>query len=133
MKLFKKYFLLAALLELAVIAGGYSVFRTPRGGICFTDVLFLSILFVAVTFVTLLIFIRGQGKDPGSQTMHTLVAVTLKFLIELAVTLVWFFLAKKRGLTSVILFFVLYLAFTMFSVYIILKTLKNKSLEQDQD
>jgi hypothetical protein len=41
---------------------------------------------------------------------------------------IWFFIAKKRGLSSVILFFVIYLTFTLFSILIIRKTLKSKSL-----
>jgi hypothetical protein len=40
----------------------------------------------------------------------------------------WFFIAKKTGLPSVILFFVLYLAFTLFLILVMLRTLKNRSL-----
>jgi hypothetical protein len=46
----------------------------------------------------------------------------------MVIALIWFFVAKKTSLQSVLIFFVLYLALTLFSVLIILKTLKNKSL-----
>jgi hypothetical protein len=75
-----------------------------------------------------MIFFRGQKRDPQSQTMHLLVALGIKFIIELIIALLWFFVAKKSGLESVILFFVLYLAFTLFSVLVVLKTLKYKPL-----
>ena len=63
-----------------------------------------------------------------NQTLHSLVAVSIKLLLEMVFALVWFILVKKTGLPSVLLFFVLYLAFTLFSIFIIVKTLKNKSL-----
>jgi hypothetical protein len=46
----------------------------------------------------------------------------------LVLALVWFFVAKKTSLDSVFAFFVIYLTLTLFSMLIILKTLKNKAL-----
>jgi hypothetical protein len=60
--------------------------------------------------------------------MHSLVAIGLKFLIELVFAFLWFFVGKKTGLSDVILFFVLYLAFTLFLLMVIVKELKHKSL-----
>jgi hypothetical protein len=56
------------------------------------------------------------------------VAISLKFLLEMILALVWFIVAKKTALPSVLIFFVLYLALTLFTVLIILKTLKNRAL-----
>lgn len=81
-----------------------------------------------LSVLTLTIFFRGQTREPASQSMHSFISISSKFLAELIFAFVWFFLAKKTGMQSVILFFVLYLAFTLFSVIIILKTLKNNSL-----
>ena len=93
-----------------------------------SDVAILSGSFTIIGLITLIIFFRGQKKEPESQTMHTLVSLSLKFLIELVLAVIWFFIAKKTGISSVLLFFVLYLAFTLVLVTIMLKTLKNKSL-----
>jgi hypothetical protein len=41
---------------------------------------------------------------------------------------IWFIVAKKTSLPSVLIFFVLYLTLTLYSIWVILKTLKNKSL-----
>jgi hypothetical protein len=42
--------------------------------------------------------------------------------------LVWFIVAKKTSLTSVFIFFVIYLTLTLFSIFVILKTLNNRPL-----
>jgi hypothetical protein len=46
----------------------------------------------------------------------------------MVLALIWFIVAKKTSLISVVLFFVLYLALSLFSVWVILKTLKHKSI-----
>jgi hypothetical protein len=112
----------------AVFAAGY-LLRVYTGlHFDFSDLAALSLLFTLVSLVTIIIFMRGQTRAPESQTMHSLVAFSLKFLIELVIAFIWFFIAKKTGMQNVVLFFVLYLAFTMFSVLIILKTLKHNIL-----
>ena len=87
-------------------------------------------VFALISFVTLSIFFNGQKKAPESQTLHSLVAISLKLLLEMLFALIWFIVAKKIGLQLVLLFFVLYLAFTLYSVFIIVKTLKTKSIDK---
>jgi hypothetical protein len=76
----------------------------------------------------LAVFLKGQDAEIKSQPFFTLVSITFKFLIELVIALFWFLIAKKTALPFILLFFVLYLAFTIFSIFVILNTLKNKSL-----
>jgi len=123
-----RYIRLLAILEILFLAAGFFVISRSGIGIRFGEIALLSGIFAFISLLAIIIFFRGQGKDAAVQTMHSLVSVTLKFLLELVLAFVWFFVAKKTGLSSVILFFVLYLAFTLFSVLIMLKTLKNKSL-----
>jgi hypothetical protein len=92
------------------------------------DLFMLSFVFAAISAVTLIIFFTGRNKEVTEQGMHTLVAIGTKFLAELVLVLIWFVLAKKASSTYVILFFVLYLSFSMFSIGLILKTLKKKPL-----
>ena len=66
---------------------------------------------------------------PDVQTMHTLIAVSLKFILEMILALVWFILWKKNSLASVFIFFILYLSLSLFSIGVIMKTLKNKTLQ----
>jgi hypothetical protein len=124
----KKYFFHLSILEIIVLSAGILFLRFYKLNLTFADIILLSGFFTINTAIALFIFFRGQERDPESQTMHSLVAVSLKFLVELFIAFVWFFISKKSGLQSVILFFVLYLTFTLFSVLIILKTLKYKTL-----
>jgi hypothetical protein len=88
----------------------------------------LSIIFSVISAVTLFIFLRGQTREPDSQTLHTLVAVTLKFLLDMTIGLIWLIILKKNSPASVIIFFVIYLTLTLFTILAILKILRNRSL-----
>jgi hypothetical protein len=123
-----KYILTLIVFELLVLIAGFLILLLFNLNLHFKDIGILSVIFTLIILITLLIFFRGQKKKPDSQTMHTIVSLSLKFLIEMGLAVFWFIIAKKAGLSSVILFFVLYLTFTSFSIGIMLKTLKNKSL-----
>jgi hypothetical protein len=114
--------------EFIVLLCGYIFISNTHTGLRYSEIILLSVIFMLIAMLSLIIFFRGQTRDPSAQTMHSLVSVSSKFLTELIFVFFWFFIAKKTSLPSVLLFFVLYLAFTLFSVIVILKTLKNKSL-----
>ena len=99
-----------------------------RLNVSFLEIAVLSVSFTLIALITILIFLRGQEKPPDSQTFHTLVAISLKFLLELVTALLWFIVAKKTSMQSIIIFFVLYLTLTLFTIRVIVKTLKNKAL-----
>jgi hypothetical protein len=112
-----------------ILAGTLLLIRSLHGiNPVLSDVLILSLSFSAISAITLIIFFRGRDRESDSQTMHTLVSVSLKFLLDMILALIWFFISKKTSLTSVIIFFVLYLTLTLFTVFVILKTLRNRSL-----
>lgn len=123
-----KYFLFLVIFEILVLGAGLLITSRFNTGLDFIWIVYLSVPFALLAMITLFIFFRGQRKEPSSQTMHLLFSLSLKFLVELVIALIWFFVSKKTGLASAILFFVLYLAFTLFSVLVVLKTLKYKSL-----
>ena len=116
------------ILEILILVAGCLVTSNSDTDILFRGIFILSVAFALTAILILVIFFRGQGKEPVAQTMHLLVSLSLKFLVELVIAFIWFFVAKKTGLSSVILFFVLYLAFTLFSVLVVLRKLKHKSL-----
>ena len=128
MKLIRKHILLLVLLNMLLLITAYLLVSVIKINLCFSDIGILATAFSIIAFITIFIFLKGQTKEPDSQTLYSLVAVSLKFLFEMVIALIWFFVAKKTSLPSVLIFFVLYLALTLFSVLIILKTLKNKSL-----
>ncbi len=128
MRIPRRYVFFLLLLNTIVALAGYLVFLLADRNIRYSDVLLLLAGFSLISFVTVMIFHRGQEKDPQSKVLYTLVAIGLKFLLELFLALAWFVIAKKTSTTSLIIFFVLYLMLTLFSVIYILKILKTKPL-----
>lgn len=128
MKLFSKYITFLLLLDTLIFISGYFLMSKTKIDILFSDVAFLTICFSIISLISLFIFFRGRKKKPDSQTMHLFVSVSLKFLLELILAFIWFFVAKKTTLSSLLLFFILYLTFSLFSILFILNTLKHKSI-----
>jgi hypothetical protein len=129
LKLLPKYILLLALLNAVILLSAYLLGPVTKLSLSLHEILILSSAFSVISFFTVFIFLKGQSKEPDSQTLYSLVALVVKFLLELVFALLWFFLAKKTSLQSVLMFFVLYLALTLFSISVIVKTLKNKALK----
>ena len=116
------------LLSIFILSGGYFILLHTDTTSSFTELTILTVVFLTVCIISFVIFQRGQTRDPQSQTLHTLVSLSVKLLLEMVLALLWFFAAKKTSSGSVFMFFILYLTFSLFSVLLILKTLKNKSL-----
>lgn len=125
------YYIRLLLFSVSITVAGIIIIKIVPLNLHVSDVLIQSSGFGFIALCTLIIFFRGQEKEPAGQTMHSLVAISFKLLLEMLFALIWFILAKKNSLELVLLFFVLYLAFTLYSVFIILKTLKNKSLDNN--
>ena len=123
-----KYFLHLLFLYILLLLSGYLLVSLAISKISLSAIVILSTVFTLIAGICLIIFFKGQSKEPDSQTLYILVAVSLKFLLEIVFALVWFFVAKKTSLESVLMFFVLYLCLTLFSIQAILKTLKNRVL-----
>ena len=124
----KKYLTGLLLIDLILMGAGYLFGSLEPGFIHFGDLLLLGLCFTAINILSVIIFSRGIKRDPESQTMHLMVGVSIKLPLEMVLALIWFFVAKKTYASSVLLFFVLYLALSLYSIYFILKTLKSRSL-----
>lgn len=128
MKRFSKYLFFLALLILLAALAGQIVFSFTETIFSFSSYLALLAGFSVISLTTVLIFLKGQTKEPQSQVMHTMVAIGFKFLLELVAALLWFVVAKKNSTPYIIIFFGLYLLLTLFTVVFIFKVLKNKPL-----
>ena len=128
MKPVQKYILQLIFLDILFLGTGLLPISIIGLKLIFSDLAILSSVFLVNSIIVLIIFFKGQTKEPDSQTLHSLVSLSFKFLLELVLALVWFIVAKKTSFPSVLLFFVLYLTFTLFLIWVILKTLKDKSL-----
>lgn len=84
--------------------------------------------FALISLSAFMIFFSGVKKDPEGSVFHTLIALGVKMLLSFVLALLFFIVFKNRGTGSVILFFVLYLEFTLFVVFTFLSVLKSKSV-----
>lgn len=83
--------------------------------------------FTLIAMASMLGFFSGFVKNAENSVFLTLVSVSLKMLLSLVLALIYFLLFKNREAGSVILFFVLYLGFTLFVLFTFLNVLKKKS------
>ena len=123
-----KYLLHLLFLYVLLLFGGFLFVSLANPEISLGEIVIVSTVFCFISLVTIIIFFRGQTKEPDSQTLYVLVAISLKFLLEIVFALIWLIVVKKTTFPSVLTFFVLYLSLTLFSLWVILKTLKNKAL-----
>jgi hypothetical protein len=125
---FRKYSIGLLLLDLLLLLAGYLLVTFTGVTLLFSDIAILTLCFSAIVLMSIYVFSRGLKKEPASQTMHLMVAVSIKMLMEMVLALIWFFIAKKTFTSSLLLFFVLYLSFSLYSIIFMLNTLKIKSL-----
>jgi len=123
-----KYFFPLLILFLVISCGSVVTNSIFRLGMSDVSTVSLAFSFAVSTFLLMFTFKRGLSREHVIQAMHTFAAVGIKFLAELFIALVWFVGAKKTSAEYILLFFVLYLAFSLFSIIVIVKTLKKKSL-----
>jgi hypothetical protein len=125
---FKKVITGLLLLDLAILMTGYSLTAFTAIMLPLSDILILTFCYSVIAAISLFIFCKREGKDPGSQTIHILVAITVKMLLEMVLALIWFQVLKKTYPFTVLIFFILYLAYSLYSLIFMLNTLKRKSL-----
>jgi len=93
------------------------------------DLSLTSLLFMIITGIALVVFIVGSGKQTDNQALYTMGAIGIKFFLSIILALIYFVALKYSSLFYILLFFLLYLAFTIFLLRVIIKTLKTKSLK----
>jgi len=125
---FRKYLTGLLWVCLPLLAAGYLLSRFIPVPFLFTDLLLLTVSFSAIGITAALISRSGLKKGAEGGTMYLMVALSVKLLLEMVLALLWFVVVKKTYLSSVILFLVLYLAVSLFSIIFILNTLKTKPL-----
>ncbi len=114
--------------NILLLSAGSLIIRSVNLAVSFSDLLLLCGGFSVITLIIFIIFLKGTTKEKGSQVLYLLVSVSLKLLLELIFALIWFLVVKKTKQEIVVLFFILYLAFTLFSIFSMLNALKHKSL-----
>ncbi len=84
--------------------------------------------FALTALISLLIFFNGQQSAPERSVFITLMALGVKMLLSFVLALLFLAVFKNTQTGSVILFFILYLAFTVFVFLTIFSVLKKRSV-----
>lgn len=122
-----KQYLLLILYSLLIIAIFISINSISKLRIPLKDLLMLTGGFTIISLTALMIFFFGQNSNPEKNVFSTLIALGVKMLLSFILALLFFVVFKNRETGSVILFFVLYLAFTFFVFLTFLRIIKQKS------
>ena len=85
--------------------------------------------FTFTAFISLLIFFKGVWSDPEKSVFMTFMALGVKMLLSFVLALLFIAVFKNNQTGSVILFFILYLAFTVFVLLTIFRFLKKGQLK----
>jgi len=131
MKIARRFARPLLFLYFIICAGGLLFSSLTNISFSISDYFILASLFLVINFIQLFIFFRGQSREPESTTMHTLVSVSFKFLLEMVLALIWFIVIKKTMASAVVMFFVLYLTLTLFTTFVMLKALNIKTLNKE--
>lgn len=126
--IFRKFSIGVLFLDLLLMLSGYLLGTFTDVTLHFSEIAILTLCFSVIILLSFYIFSRGLKKEPASRTMHLLAAVAVKMLLEMFLALVWFIVVKKTFTSSILLFFVLYLAFSLYLIFLMLNTLKHKPL-----
>lgn len=124
----RKFLTRLLLICIPFLVAGYLLASFTPLPLHFSDVILLTASFTAISVVATLIFAGGLKKGPEGATTYLMVAQGLKLILELVLALVWFVVVKKTYLSSVLLFFILYLTISLYSTVFMLNTLKSKPL-----
>lgn len=121
---FKSYLFLL-LLTLLYLLSGLTVNYIYPSLLNINTLAVILAVFLPVSLLALVIFNSGIKNDPDRRILKTFLAISLKTVLCLAFALILFVGFKKKDSVTVILFFIIYLGFTLFVVFSMLNTLKK--------
>ncbi|RLD36394.1 MAG: hypothetical protein DRI73_00785 [Bacteroidetes bacterium] len=83
--------------------------------------------FLIVNILVLFLFFKGSSINPEKAIIYTLLTISLKFILYISYILIYYLITKNLSKGYLIIFFVLYLAFSFFTLFAVLKELKLRS------
>ena len=124
-----KRLLNAIILSLSLLLSGLIINRLFPGTADKSSLEILVVSFFILSSVVLSLNFFGSQKEAGSQTLYNFAAVGVKFVLAAVIALLYFEAFKKSGLNNILLFFILYLTFTVYLMIVIVKSLKNRPIK----
>ncbi len=121
-----KYAAYLSILSFSFLIIGLFLIPGQISGISRNQFLLTLSFYFLVNLVVISLFFKGKRKDPKKSLLYTFSAISAKFLLYLLFIVIYFLVTKNLSTTYLIVFFILYLAFTLFTVLAIVKALKAK-------
>lgn len=107
-----------------LIMGGLLI-PEPLYGLSFKQFLITDLYFLIISVFVLFMFFSGQKKGPKKAVLQSFAIISLKMLVHMAFILVFYLVTKNLSTHYIIVFFVLYLSFTLFLLFSFKKELKE--------
>ena len=120
-----KYAAYLTLITLIFLFIGLILIPAKISGISLNQFLLTLGFYFIVNQVVLYLFFKGKKKDPKKSVLYTFSAVSAKFLFYLLFIVIYYLVTKNLSTGYIIVFFILYLAFTLFTALVIVKALKT--------
>ena len=92
------------------------------------DILLLTGGFTVIAMAALVIYFNGTEGKGEKRVFATLIAIGVKMLLSFVLALLFIVVFKNKETGSVILFFILYLSFTVFVILTFLRIIRRKSV-----
>ncbi len=118
------------ILSLSFLLAGFVINNLIPGTVDKSSLLILVISFFLLSCTVLGINYVGSKRNTETQTLFNFAAIGVKFVLAALIALLYFEAFKKSGLNNILLFFILYLTFTVYLMIVIVKSLNNKSIKQ---
>lgn len=80
-----------------------------------------------LTFIAYIVAFLGMRRNPESGIMAIMGSIAIKMLFSMAFVLVYSLNSKEKSIVFVLNFFSLYLLFTFFEIYCLLRNLRHQN------
>lgn len=121
----KKYFLQLFTLALFIGLAGYAVLQLIFPSVSLPEWPFMISGFVLITLGYHLYLLRAMEVEPKKFSLRFIAATGLKMLLYIMVTAAYLFLRPVRAVPFLIAFLILYLLFTAFEMFNVLKVIRT--------
>ena len=130
MYLLFKRILSTIILSLALMLAGMILLKFLPGIIDKGSLLILVPAFFILSMLIHTLNFLGLKRDPEERTLFTFGSIGVKFILSALIALLYFEAFKKTGLNNILLFFVLYLTFTVYLVLVVVKDLNARTIKR---
>jgi len=80
-----------------------------------------------ITFIAYVVADKGIKRNPETGVMAIMASIALKMIFSMAFVLIYSLNTKEKGMVFVLNFFSLYLLFSFFEIYSLLRNLRHQN------